>query len=121
MIAWLVSLAGRLVAGGAIDRLSDAYRARHDAQTERDRIAAEVEIARIESARGRGVIYDLLCCAAAAPLIFHLACVALVSALPGTFEGWVVHALPAPMNDWQGQIILGLFGLRFMRGLIERR
>lgn len=94
-----------------ITKLAQAFEARQNAETEKDRIAAEVEIARIQSTQNRGSLIDLLAFLAGLPLVLHLGCVALVSAFPGTFPDWTVHALPGPMDEWQGEIILALFGL----------
>ena len=110
----------RLFGGGLLDQLAKAYQARHDAQSERDRIAADIKIARIQSLHGRGRLFDLLVFLAGFPLVVHLGCVALVSAFPHWFPGWTVHALPAPMNEWQGQIILSLFGLSAVARVLRR-
>lgn len=95
--------------GNVAQSLADAYAARHNATTEQERIAAEVTIARIEATRNRGRLFDWLVFIVALPLALHVGAVAFVSAFPAI--GWTVHALPPPMNDWQGQILLSLFGL----------
>lgn len=104
---WILSLLG----GGLPDQLRRAYEAKLAAANDADRIAAEVDIARLQSRladRGnRGL--QLAIALIAFAMGGHLAAVAFVSAFP--FWGWTVHALPYPMNEWQGQIILGLFGL----------
>jgi len=124
MIAALLSW---LVGGGAtkiLDRLAAAHAAKLAAQNDAERIAAEVQIAGIEAemdaqrqiAATRAATSGqwemrLLVLVAGLPPAAHFGAVCLDSALPGLFPGWVVHALPAPMADWQGSIILGLFGL----------
>lgn len=107
MIRLLTSIFG----GGLLDRLADAYKARSDAQTERDRIAAEVEIARLQHRLATSDNPGLRIAIAVIGLSMagHLALVAFVSAVPQI--GWTVHALPPPMNEWQAQIVLSLFGL----------
>lgn len=116
MIRWLA----RLARSGLADRLAVAFAARQSAETEQDRIAAEIEIERIRSLQGRGRLFDLLVFLAGLPLVLHMGCVALVSAVPGWFPGWTVHALPAPMDEWQGQIILSLFGLAGLARVLRR-
>lgn len=110
---WLLSLFG----GGLAEQLRRAYEAKLTAANDADRIAAEVTIARLQNRladRGnRGLQWAVALIALA--MGGHLAAVAFVSAFP--FWGWTVHALPPPMNDWQGQIVLGLFGLSAVLGL----
>lgn len=92
---------------------------REDAKTDAERAAADVQI---EALRGRlasrdnaGLQWAVAIIAMAMAL--HMAAVAFVSAVPTI--GWTVHALPAPMNEWQGSIVLSMFGLaavgRFFR------
>lgn len=104
---WLLSLLG----GGLPEQLRRAYEAKLNAANDADRIAAEVDIARLQhrlaDSGNRGLQWAIALVALAVG--GHLAAVAFVSAFP--FIGWTVHALPHPMNEWQGQIILGLFGL----------
>ncbi|MFY0682833.1 MAG: hypothetical protein JXR13_19880 [Thalassovita sp.] len=107
----MMALLSKLLTGGLIDQLSRANTARHRAETEQERIEAEVQIARIQATQNRGSLMDLLAFIAGLPVALLLGCVALVSAFPGAFPDWTVLALPAPMNEWQGRIILGLFGL----------
>lgn len=115
-MTWLI----RLFGGGLIDRLAEAFTARQNAATEQERIAAGVEIERIRMVQGRGKLFDLLVFLAGLPLVLHLACVAVDSAFPGLFPGWVVHKLPAPMDEWQGTIILSLFGLSGLSRVMRR-
>lgn len=116
MIGWLSTLLGN----SFVRNLTRALEARHNAQTEQERIAAEVAIARIQSTQKRGSLIDLLAFMAGLPLALHLGCVALVSAFPGTFPNWTVHALPSPMDEWQGEIILALFGLSAVSRIARR-
>lgn len=106
-MTWLL----RLFGGGLADQLRRAYEAKLAAETDADRIAADVEIARITNrlARSDNRALQWAIALIAFAMGGHLAAVAFVSAFP--FWGWTVHALPAPMNEWQGQIVLGLFGL----------
>lgn len=103
-------LAG-IFGGGIPDQLRRAYEAKLAAGNDADRIAADVEITRLHNrlatADNPGLRWAIGIIALVMAL--HLALVVFVSAFP--FWGWTVHALPAPMNEWQGRIILGFFGL----------
>lgn len=109
--------------GGIADRLLDAYRARLAAQNDELRVQAQKQIAAIQAeVQARAIAKDvrlamvgfwevrLLTFLAGLPACLHFGAVALDSTFPGLFQGWVVQALPGPMADWQGTIILGLFG-----------
>ena len=113
MIGWLGLF------GSVASKLADAYKARDNAKTDADRMAADVQI---EALRGRlaskdnpGLQWAVAIVAVAMAL--HIAAVVLVSMIPAL--GWTIHALPHPMNEWQGSIILSMFGLaavgRFFR------
>jgi hypothetical protein len=112
-VTWLL----RLLGGGLPDQLRRAYEAKLNAANDSDRIAAEVEIARLTNrlARSDNRALQWAIALIAFAMGGHLAAVAFVSAFP--FWGWTVHALPAPMNEWQAQIILGLFGLSMVARL----
>ena len=109
-----------LLGGGLADQLRRAYEARLAAQGDADRLAADMEIARLEHRLARsdnpglqwaiGII--------ALSMAAHLARVVFVSAFPQW--GWTVHRLPAPMDQWQAQIVLGMFGLSAI-GRVFRR
>lgn len=112
-----------LLTGGLADRLLDAYRAKLTAGNDALRVQADTRIAEVEAeVEARAIAKDvrlamagfwemrLLTFLAGLPACLHFAAVALDSTLPGLFPGWVVHALPGSMADWQGTIILGLFG-----------
>ena len=106
-MTWLL----RLFGGGIPEQLRRAYEAKLSAANDADRIAADVEIARLTNRLARSDNRALQWAVALIAFAVggHLAAVAFVSAFP--FWGWTVHALPHPMADWQGQIVLGLFGL----------
>ncbi|MDQ2067638.1 hypothetical protein Q9295_14770 [Xinfangfangia sp. CPCC 101601] len=119
MIAFLVKLFG----AGLAEQLRQAYAARLDAATEADRLAAEAQIRALEIAAANrlaspenpGIRWAIGIVALA--LCTHVAAVVVASILPSL--GWRVHALPAPMNDWQGSIILSLFGLSALRQMLR--
>lgn len=120
ILAWLIG-------GGAssiLDRLQAAHSAKLSADTELAQIKADLQISALNAemeahrqvAATRAATAGqwemrLLVLVAGLPPAAHFGAVCLDSALPDLFPGWVVHALPGPMADWQGSIILGLFGL----------
>lgn len=107
----MIRLVTQLLGSGLGDQMRRAYEARLAAQNDDARIAAELQIARLQNrlAQPGNRLLQISIGLAALGVCGHLFAVALVSALP--VIGWTVHALPAPMNDWQREIILGLFGL----------
>lgn len=123
MIARLLAWLG---AGGVerlLDRLAEARTRAQSAVTEQARIAAEREAAELQaqieahrtSASTRAAMrgawaWEFPTLIAGLAASAHFAAVALDSALPGLFPAWTVHALPAPLDEWQGAIILSLFG-----------
>ena len=118
LISWL--------AGGGIDkilsRLTAARAAELAAQTDTDRLAAKVQVqaieAELEAHRETTALrrqtagqweMRLLVLLTGLPCALHFGAVCLVSMAPGL--GWVIQRLPAPMDEWQGRILLSLFGL----------
>lgn len=118
LISWLV--------GGGIDKiLSRLTAARWNelaAQTDADRLAAQLQVQAIEAelAAHRETTalrrqtagqweMRLLVLVTGLPCALHFGAVCLVSMFPGL--GWTVLRLPAPMDEWQGRILLSLFGL----------
>lgn len=124
MIGLLARLLAPLLTGGIPDQLRRAYEAKLAAETDADRLAAEAQIRALEIAQANrlatsdnaGVRWAIGIVALA--LCGHVAAVVIASAVPAL--GWTVHALPPPMNDWQGSIILSLFGLSAVRAIFRR-
>jgi hypothetical protein len=120
----VIRLLASLFGGGIPDQLRRAYEAKLNAQNDSDRLAAESTIRALEIARDNrlattdnaGVRWAIGIVAVS--LCGHVAAVVIASTFPGL--GWTVHALPPPMNDWQGTIILSLFGLSAI-GRVFRR
>lgn len=120
----MIRLLAALFGGGLAEQLRRAYEAKLAAETDAERLAAEAQIRTLEIAQANrlatadnlGVRWAIGIVAIA--LCGHVACVVIASALPGL--GWTVHALPAPMNDWQGTIILSLFGLSAVKSVFRR-
>lgn len=120
MIRRITSLLG----SGIPDHLRRAYEAKVNAKGDAEKLVAETQIPALEIAQasrqasadnwdvrwGIGIV--------ARALSVLLALVAIVSAFPQL--GWIVHALPAPMNDWLGRIILSLFGLSAVKAIFRR-
>ncbi len=111
MIRLLTSIFG----GGLAEQLRRAYEAKLAAQGADAKLEAEREYARLEGisaerARSSGFWeIRLVAFVAGFAASAHFLLVAFVSAFP--MVGWTVHALPAPMNEYQGSIILSLFGI----------
>ena len=111
-------------AGGIGDQLRRAYEAKLNAANDADRLTAESTIRALEIAQANrlatsdnagvrsaiGIVALALC--------GHVAAVVIASTFPAL--GWTVHALPAPMNQWQGTIILSLFGLSAVARVFRR-
>lgn len=120
----LKSAASLFLGSGIPDQLRRAYEAKLNAQNDADRLAAESTIRILEIAQANrlatsdnlGVRWAIGIVAVA--LCGHVAAVVVASTFPGL--GWTVHALPAPMNQWQGTIILSLFGLSAVAKVFRR-
>ncbi len=126
----MIGLVGSLLSGGFGKLLARAYEDHRAAQSEAERLAAAERIARLESAQavrlatvGRWSV-EVPSFIAGMSMSCHLALVAYAST-PYAPLGFVVHKLPAPMDQWQGAIILSFFGLSaatsLARGLMVRR
>ncbi len=120
----MIALLTRLLGGGLADQLRRAYEAKLAAETDADRLAAETTIRALEIAQANRLATPdnlglrLGIGIAAVALTGHLAAVVIASAFPGL--GWTVHALPPPMNEWQGTIILSMFGLSAVARVFRR-
>ena len=111
------------ITGGALDRALSTVDKYVDAQTDREKIKAEIVKAHLTT-RGdwlrSGGLWTMLPLLAVAS--FHFGAVAIYSvfwcakcAYP---QPWTVAALPEPMATWQGWIILAAIG---GLGLLGRR
>lgn len=114
----------RILGGGIAEKLLRAYEVRENAKSDADRLAAESTIRALEIAQANrlatsdnlGVRWAIGIVALA--LCGHVAAVVIASTFPSL--GWTVHALPVPMNQWQGTIILSLFGLSAVAKVFRR-
>jgi hypothetical protein len=113
----LISLLG----GPILKGLIESYRAKLDAANSADRIAADLAVAEIEAgleARKRAHELRLatsgfwemrlLTFAIAFPFVAHLWAVWLDTQFR---FGWRIPKFPAPMDEWQGAIMLSFFGI----------
>lgn len=124
-LRWLGKLLGNLLGGGILDRALDTIDRKVDAGVERDRIKADLiaahYAARADYMRAGG---KWLMLAFALPLAFWWAAVLVYSVLfcAGCAfpQSWTIAALPAPLDEWAGLIIVSIFGVigvsRFKRG-----
>ena len=114
-MSWLSTLL-KWLTGGVLDRVLDTVDKRVDAQTDRDRLKADLIKAhmqtRAEFMRAGGFWLMLIF---AAPLAFWFAAVLVYSvfwcagcAFP---QMWTIAALPAPLDDWAGAMITAIFGV----------
>lgn len=105
----------RWLTGGVLDRAMQSVDKYVDAQTDRESIKAEIikEHMRTRADWMRaGGFWTLL--AFAAPVVFHFSAVVLYSvfwcagcAFP---QPWSIAALPGPMAQWEGWIVLASIG-----------
>ena len=112
LLSWLT--------GGALDRALSTVDRYVDAQTDREKIKADIVRDHIKTRpdwlRAGGV---LLMVPFVAVVFFHFGAVAVYSvfwcAECAFAKPWTIAALPAPMDQWEAWIImasLGIYGLR---------
>ena len=92
-------------------KLASAYLARDNATTDAARAVADVHIKALETklaSRDNPALQWAVGIIALAMAV-HIALVVVVSCLPGL--GWTIHALPAPMNEWQASVVMSFFGI----------
>jgi len=118
---WLLKLIGFDPVGKVVDGLTAAYSAKLAATNDRERIAADVTIKRLEDDQdarrnakeirlATAGFWEMRAITAliAAPFVAHLWAVG-VDTLFGF--GWGVAAFPKPFDEWQGAILLSFFGV----------
>jgi hypothetical protein len=120
----VIRLLASIFGGGIPDQLRRAYEAKLNAANDAERLQAESTIRALEIAQANRLATSdnwgvrLAIGIVAVALCGHVAAVVIASTFPAL--GWTVHALPPPMNEWQGTIILSLFGLAAVTRLIRR-
>ncbi|GGX63375.1 hypothetical protein GCM10007385_35640 [Tateyamaria omphalii] len=112
----MMALIAKFLGGNVLDRVLDTVDRKVDAQTDKDRIKGEVVqqylATRADFMRAGGFWLMLLF---AVPLAFWFSAVVLYSVLwcAGCAfpQNWTVAALPAPLDEWAGTIIVSIFGV----------
>lgn len=102
--------------GGALDRVLGIIDRRVDSETERERIRADVVKAHLASRasfmREGGLLLMLIF---ALPLGYWFAAVCIYSvhwcADCHNPQDWTIAALPPPLDEWAGGIIVAIFGV----------
>lgn len=112
----MIALLAKLFGGGLIDRVLDTVDKKVAAETDREAIKGEIikehYRARADWMRAGGFWLSMLF---ALPLAFWYGAVCVYSvfwcagcAFP---QGWTIAALPAPLDEWAGLIIISIFGV----------
>lgn len=122
---WFLKKVFALVTGGALSRILDTVDGKVSAETDRDRIKADIIKAHYASRTGymeAGGFWLMLLFAI--PLAFWFGAVCVYSALwcEGCAfpQAWTVAALPSPLDEWAGLIILSIFGVAGISRLARR-
>lgn len=111
-LAWLM----RWLTGGALDRILETVDRKISAETDREAVKADIikEAYRTQADRMRAGGFWLMLIFAL-PLAFWWAAVIVYSvfwcarcAYPAT---WTIAALPAPLDQWAGAIVVSIFGV----------
>lgn len=114
-LTWLAGI----LTGGTLDKLLDTIEKRMDNEVLKEEIKAEVTkvyiTAKTQLMAGRTWWFQLFFIV---PLGVHWAALNWVSAFPQ--YGWTVHPLPAPFDQWAGEILLAVFAIDGAKSLIGR-
>ena len=104
------------LSGGALDRVLDTVDKRVAAETDRDKLKADLIATRFKTRAGfmlAGGFWLMLLFAV--PLAFWFAAVCVYSvfwcagcAFP---QEWTIAALPPPLDAWSAQIVIAIFGV----------
>lgn len=112
MIAFLI----RWLTGGALDRVLDTVDRKISAETDREAVKADIikEAYRTQADRMKAGGFWLMLIFAV-PLAFWWAAVLIYSvfwcagcAFP---QDWTIAALPPPLDEWAGGIVVSIFGV----------
>lgn len=113
-----------LLSGGLLKELRLAYEARLQAKDSEADYETSLQIeglhAQVEVTRGylTSVVGNVLLLLAGFGPAFHF----LMVCLDSTFDlPMVVHKLPAPMDEWQGWIIMSILGVVGLKGVFNGR
>ena len=116
MIMKFFSWFGSFLTGGALDRVFDVIDKKVQNEADRDKLKTDIikthYNTRADYMNAGGFVLMLLF---AVPLAFWFGAVIFYSvfwcadcAFPQT---WTVAALPAPLNEWGGMVVLSIFGV----------
>lgn len=117
----MLSMFLKWVTGGALDRVLDTVDRRIDADADKEKLRADIIRTHYETRPGfmaaGGFTLMLLF---AVPLAFWFSSVVLYSVFwcQGCSwpQEWSVAALPAPLDEWAGLIIMAIFGVIGVQG-----
>ena len=106
----------KILGGGILDRALDTVDRKIAAETDREKIKGDIVREhyrnRADWMRSGGFILSMLF---AAPLALWFAAVVLYSILwcQGCAypQDWIIAALPSPLDQWSGGIIISIFGV----------
>ena len=112
----MIALIAKLFGGGLLDRVLDTVDRKVEAANDRERIKAEIIQTHMQTRpdfmRAGGFWLMLLF---AGPLAFWSGAVMLYSvfwcqgcAFP---QDWTIAALPAPLDEWAGLMVVSIFGV----------
>lgn len=115
-IAGIGKMVARFFGGGLLDRILDTVDAKLRAESDRERIKADLIAEHYRQRPGfmaAGGFWLMLIFAL--PLAFWWAAVLVYSVLwcQGCAypQSWTIAALPAPLDEWAGLIIVSIFGV----------
>lgn len=111
-LRWL----GAFLSGGVLDRVLSSVDKHVEAQTDKERIKAQIIQTHLQNRAGfmqaGGFVLMLLF---AVPLAFWFAAVCVYSVFWCTGcaypQEWTIAALPAPIDAWAGGIVVSIFGV----------
>lgn len=118
----MIALLTRIFGGGLLDRVLATVDKHVEAQTDRERIKADLTAeylrTRADYMRAGGLWLMLMF---AAPLALWWAAVLIYSVLwcarCAWPQAWSIAALPSPLNDWAGLIVVSIFGVIGLTGV----
>lgn len=112
---------GSLFTGGNLESILRTIEKGMDDEVTKEQVKAEVTKKWIDAQAGllagRTWWFQLFF---VVPLGVHWAALNYVSAFPHLANGWVVHPLPAPFDDWAGTIVGALFIVDGGKALLGR-
>jgi len=118
----ILSLVARLIGGGFLDRILDTVDRKVQAETDRNAIKGDILREHLRTRAGwmrAGGFWLMILFAA--PLAFWFGAVVIYSVLWCAAcaypKDWTIAALPPPLDEWAGIIIISIFGVIGVTGL----